>query len=69
MDDPAHIRAGIANLPLPLARDGENLVLFHSGWGDGVYPVVGGYDAAGKLVAVHVDLLVIEEDAELLAAG
>ena len=58
-EDPRHIREGIANLPLPLGRDGSNLVLFPSGWGDGVYPVIGGYDAEGGLVAVHVDFSVI----------
>lgn len=59
MDDPEHIRAGLANIPLPLASRGENLVLFHSGWGDGFYPVIGGYDQNGNLVAVHIDLFVI----------
>ena len=63
MDDPEHIREGIANIPLPLAQSGENLVLFHSGWGDGVYPVVGGYDQDGNLVAVHIDLLVVRDEA------
>jgi hypothetical protein len=59
MDDRGHIRDGIANVVLPLARAGENIILIHSGWGDGGYPVVGGYDAAGTLVAVHVDLFVV----------
>jgi hypothetical protein len=58
MDNPDHIRAGLANMPLPRATDGANLILSHSGWGDGHYPVVGGYDAEGHLVAVHIDLLV-----------
>jgi hypothetical protein len=58
MDDPNHIRAGIADIPLPLARNGENLILFHSGWGDGVYPVIGSYDE-NRLLAAHVDFLVI----------
>ena len=58
-EDPGHIREGIANVPLPLGRTGWNLVLFPSGWGDGVYPVIGGYDDQGHLVAVHVDFAVI----------
>jgi hypothetical protein len=58
-EDSGHIREGLANLPLPLGREGANLVLFSSGWGDGIYPVVGGYDAEDRLVAVHVDFLVI----------
>lgn len=68
MDDPAHIRAGLANVPLPLATDGANIVIIHSGWGDGFYPVVGGYDAGGKLVRAHIDFFVVsgpdEEDEE-----
>lgn len=61
MDDPAHIRAGIANITLPLAQNGENIVIIHSGWGDGYYPLIGGYDAAGELVAVHIDLFVVPD--------
>jgi len=60
MDDPNHIRGGIANIVLPLARHGENLILFHSGWGDGVYPVVGSFDSSGELVAAHIDFFVVE---------
>lgn len=60
MDDPNHIRAGIANILLPLAKQGENLVLFHSGWGDGTYPVVGSFDSAGQLLAVHMDFFVLK---------
>ena len=59
MDDPQHIRAGIANIQLPLARNGENLILFHSGWGDGVYPVVGSFDDQDELLSVHIDFGVI----------
>jgi hypothetical protein len=59
MDDPTHIRHGIANISLPLAKNGENIILFHSGWGDGHFPIVGSYDAANRLVAVHIDFLVI----------
>jgi hypothetical protein len=59
MDDPNHIQYGIANIPLPLARDGANIILIHSGWGDGHYPIVGGFDAAGNLVRVHLDFFVI----------
>jgi hypothetical protein len=64
MDDPNHIHYGIANVPLPLATDGANTILFGSGWGDGVYPVVGGYDADGKLVRVHIDFFVIDPSGE-----
>ena len=63
MDDPDHIRAGLANIPLPLAKTAENIVIIHSGWGDGVYPIVGGYDASGRLIRVHIDFLVVPLDA------
>lgn len=59
MDDARHIRPGLANAPLPLAEDGSNIILIRSGWGDGVYPVVGGYAADGSLVRVHIDFKVI----------
>jgi hypothetical protein len=59
MDNPNHIRDGLANVPLPLARQGENIVIIHSGWGDGTYPVVGSFDDAGRLLAVHIDFGVI----------
>lgn len=59
MDDRDHIRAGIANIALPLAGNGENIVIIHSGWGDGSYPVVGGYDASDRLVRVHIDFMVV----------
>jgi hypothetical protein len=59
MADPHHIGKDVANVELPRAQAGENIVLVHSGWGDGVYPVISGYDAAGTLVAVHIDLYVV----------
>jgi hypothetical protein len=60
MDDPAHIREGIANIPLPLGKRGENLILFHSGWGDGVYPLIGSFNSAHQLVAAHIDFFVVK---------
>jgi len=60
MDDPNHIRAGIANIELPLARNGENILIIHSGWGDGSYPVVGSFDAADQLLAIHIDFFVVD---------
>ncbi len=59
MDDKNLIRDGIANIKLPLTNSGNNLILFHSGWGDGFYPVIGGFNAAGRLVAVHTDFHVV----------
>ena len=59
MDNPEHIRDGIANIPLPLAKNGENIIVVHSGWGDGSYPVIGLYDSNDQLIAVHVDFAVI----------
>jgi hypothetical protein len=59
MDDPNHIRFGLANITLPLAQNGENILIIHSGWGDGWYPVVGSFDANEQLVAVHIDFFVV----------
>ena len=59
MDSAEHLREGCANIVMPLARAGENVVLSHSGWGDGVYPVIRTLDADGKPLAIHIDLLVV----------
>ncbi|PUB25573.1 uncharacterized protein DUF4241 [Promicromonospora sp. AC04] len=70
MDSADHYLDGCANVTMPLARAGENVVLSHSGWGDGFYPVVTTHAADGTLLGVHIDLLVAgpdedeEEDAE-----
>lgn len=61
MDNPNEIREGIANIVLPKAKNGENIVIIHSGWGDGVYPVIVGYDAYGKIARVHIDFLVVPD--------
>ncbi len=65
MDKPDHIRDGLANIRLPNATQGENIILVHSGWGDGVYPVIGGYDKAGNLVRVHIDFMIIPAESSL----
>lgn len=66
-DDP--LPAGTANVILPRAANGENLVLSHSGWGDGFYPLVVTRDADGAILGVHIDLLVVgSEDEEESAA-
>lgn len=59
MDDPDDIQSNLANVPLPLSQDGSNIILIHSGWGDGFYPVVGGFGADGQLVRVYIDFGVI----------
>lgn len=62
MDDAAHIREGMANIPLPGGDGTSNVVLTHTGWGDGLYPLLGAFDADGKLVAVHMDFLLFDDD-------
>lgn len=64
MDSSEHLIEGCANIVLPLARNGENVVLSHSGWGDGFYPVLGAYDDAGNLLSVHIDLQVDEPEGD-----
>jgi hypothetical protein len=55
---------GYANIVLPLAKNGENVVMSHSGWGDGAYPVVGAYDGDGRLLSLHIDLQVVGDFTE-----
>jgi Protein of unknown function (DUF4241) len=62
LDNPKHIREGLANTRQPNAQHNENILIIHSGWGDGVYPVVGGYDAQGNLVRVHIDFMVVADE-------
>ncbi|NEA36393.1 DUF4241 domain-containing protein [Streptomyces sp. SID13031] len=62
MDSAEHLIAGSANIVMPAATAGENVVLAHSGWGDGVYPVLSTLDGDGRLLAIHIDLLVVGED-------
>ena len=62
MDSPTHVAEGCANIVLPGATAGENVVLSHSGWGDGSYPLLGVYDSAGHLLSVHIDLFVEEPE-------
>lgn len=61
IDNPIHLRAGLANVELPYAPAGENVVLSHSGWGDGFYPLLISYDAYGTMTGVHLDLLVLSD--------
>ncbi|KQP57787.1 DUF4241 domain-containing protein [Agreia sp. Leaf283] len=73
MDSDAPLRAGTANIEMPLARSGENVILAHSGWGDGFYPVLQTLDADGRLTGVHIDLQVVgsppDADPEPQATG
>lgn len=59
MDSETPLRAGTANIAMPLATGGENVILAHSGWGDGFYPVLQTRDADGRLTGVHIDLQVV----------
>lgn len=61
LDSADHIREGMANIELPLAEAGENIVLAHSGWGDGFFPVLVTKDAEGNTLGLHIDLLVVGE--------
>ncbi|MFC7850675.1 DUF4241 domain-containing protein, partial [Arthrobacter sp. NPDC057388] len=40
MDDDQPYPPGTANIVMPLAVGGENVILSHSGWGDGLYPIL-----------------------------
>lgn len=59
MDSETHYFEGAANISLPGATHGENLVLTHSGWGDGIYPVAETRAADGSLTGLHIDLGIV----------
>ena len=59
MDSSDHYRRGAANIVMPRAGAGENVVLSYSGWGDGVYPVMLTRDADGAPLGLHIDLGVV----------
>ncbi|TDT75739.1 uncharacterized protein DUF4241 [Arthrobacter sp. AG258] len=58
MDAERPYPAGTANIVMPLAPNGENVVLSHSGWGDGHYWLLQTKDGAGNLTGIHIDLAV-----------
>ena len=62
LDDSDHIHEGIANVRLPEAGDNSNLIMFQSGWGDGVYSIVGGYDDQDRLAAIHIDFGILPDE-------
>lgn len=62
LEDPEAIREGSANIVLPHATNGENVILSASGWGDGVFPLVRTYDATDNLLGVHVDLRLFDRE-------
>ena len=64
MDADTPLAAGLANVVMPLAPNGENVILAHSGWGDGFYPLFQTKDAQGNVIALHIDLLVVGKFAD-----
>jgi hypothetical protein len=68
MDSDAPLPGGYANIRLPLAQHDENIILSHSGWGDGHYPVIATRDKKGQLIGVHIDLGVVGDFRESAAA-
>lgn len=64
MDGNDNCFPGTANIVLPRASNMENLVLSHSGWGDGFYPLAVTRDRDGHMLGVHIDLLVVGPDEE-----
>ena len=34
-----------------------NIIMFSSGWGDGIYPSFFGYDESGKICALYIDFM------------
>jgi hypothetical protein len=58
------LHCGAVKIPLPLAKDGSNIIMFSSGMGDGAYPVVAGYDEQGRATAIHIDFIGGPDDDE-----
>jgi Protein of unknown function (DUF4241) len=52
----------IVNVILPLARDRENMIIVGTAWGDGSYPVIGGFDSNGRLVSLHLDFFAVRDE-------
>lgn len=69
LDSDGPLHAGAANIVMPLATAGENVVMTRSGWGDGVYPVLQTRDADGRLTGVHIDLRVVGSPPDADAAA
>ncbi|MCA5893927.1 DUF4241 domain-containing protein [Isoptericola sp. NEAU-Y5] len=61
-DSTDHLVPGAANVALPGVDGGENVVISHSGWGDGFYPVVTTHAEDGTLTGVHVDLQAVTHE-------
>ncbi|WP_231703033.1 DUF4241 domain-containing protein [Tsukamurella asaccharolytica] len=59
MDNPDHYFDGVANVELPVTSPQTNIILCHSGWGDGFYPIIESYDADGNVNGIHIDLQVL----------
>lgn len=64
LDDPDHVREDGANIRLPLATDGENVILARSWIGQGDHLVVTTHAADGALLAVHLDASAHDPDEE-----
>jgi hypothetical protein len=69
MDSDTPLPSGYANIRLPLAQHDENIIISHSGWGDGHYPVIATHDRSGQLIGVHIDLGVVGDFRKSAGAG
>jgi hypothetical protein len=53
--DQRRAESGGVILPLPLATNGANIFLMSTAGSEGTYPLVGGYNANGDLIRLHVE--------------
>ncbi|MDO4260174.1 MAG: DUF4241 domain-containing protein [Actinomycetaceae bacterium] len=56
IDSEEHYPKGMANILLPAAKKGENIILVYTPWGNGVYPVVVTRDSQGQPLGLHIDM-------------
>jgi hypothetical protein len=61
LDATQPLPAGYANLAL---TGGANVVAGHTGFGDGAFPILATFTAAGDPVAIHIDFGVLARDDE-----
>ncbi len=60
VDSADHIQKGVANIVMPWATAGENVVMCQPSWGRGFYPVMASYDSDGTLLGLHIQLIDVD---------
>lgn len=59
LEDAEPVREGAQLVTLPDAENEENAAICRATWGNGLYPLIGGFTEDDRLIAVHADLEVV----------